>query len=190
MQWQASAACFTGRVTAAGHFNATGTVASSAAPSIVSIPVSNALGHHHQNPSVSSANNGGGIFGEGVWSLRPYPRRWGSVTGPHGVGRLATAVAMATGEEAGGKPPGLSDLPLLNYINQQGRIQPPVDSTTAASVFAVFDQNKKIQVTCCSMHRFFGLNGMRLGLFLRKMGKMKTSTIGGFFGSTGSSGGI
>ena len=173
VQWQASAACVTGRVTAAGHLNTSGTVASSAAPSVVSIPVSNALGHHNQNLSVSSVNNGGGIFGEGVRSLRPYARRWVSVTGSHGVGRLAAAVAMATGEEAEGKPPGLSDLPLLNYINQQGRIQPPVDSTTAASVFAVFDKNKKIQVTCCSMHCYFGLR-MRLGPVLGKMGKMKT----------------
>lgn len=48
---------------------------------------------------------------------------------------------------AGGsdKLPSLNDLPLLSYINQQGRIVPPIEADTAASVFAVLDKNKKVQ---------------------------------------------
>jgi hypothetical protein len=42
--------------------------------------------------------------------------------------------------------PSLNDSPLINFINQQGRIQPPVEANTAASVFAICDANKKIQV--------------------------------------------
>jgi hypothetical protein len=53
-------------------------------------------------------------------------------------------VAMASDSES--DIPSLNDLPLINYINQQGRIQPPVESTTAASVFAICDQNKKSPV--------------------------------------------
>lgn len=41
--------------------------------------------------------------------------------------------------------PSLSDLPLNNFINSQGRIVPPVEPNTEASVFAVLDKNKKVQ---------------------------------------------
>lgn len=55
-------------------------------------------------------------------------------------------VAMAAGTDTTeGTIPSLNELPLINFINQQGRIQPPVELNTAASVFAICDQNKKIQ---------------------------------------------
>ncbi|CAI5952118.1 unnamed protein product [Closterium sp. NIES-64] len=58
--------------------------------------------------------------------------------------RSATrAVVVAAGGSA--KLPSLNELPLLSYINQQGRIVPPVEPGTTASVFAVLDKNKKVQ---------------------------------------------
>ncbi|KAL2610401.1 hypothetical protein R1flu_028974 [Riccia fluitans] len=56
--------------------------------------------------------------------------------------RRSAVVAMAAATET---IPSLNDLPLIQYINQQGRIQPPVEKTTKATVFAIFDENKKIQ---------------------------------------------
>ncbi|KAG6541799.1 hypothetical protein Mapa_016814 [Marchantia paleacea] len=56
--------------------------------------------------------------------------------------RRSSVVAMAAEE---GATPCLNDIPLTQYINQQGRIQPLVEKSTKASVFAIFDQNKKIQ---------------------------------------------
>lgn len=56
--------------------------------------------------------------------------------------RQLAVVAMSGGS---GSLPSLNDIPLVNYINAQGRVQPPVAPNTAATVFAVFDQNKKIQ---------------------------------------------
>ncbi|CAI7810492.1 unnamed protein product [Closterium sp. NIES-54] len=53
------------------------------------------------------------------------------------------AVVVAAGGSA--KLPSMNELPLLSYINQQGRIVPPVDPGTTASVFAVLDKNKKVQ---------------------------------------------
>lgn len=41
--------------------------------------------------------------------------------------------------------PALNDLPLISYISGQGRITPPVEAKTQATVFAVFDSKKKIQ---------------------------------------------
>ena len=41
--------------------------------------------------------------------------------------------------------PSLTDLPLIKYINNQGHIIPHIEGGTQASVFAVFDTNKKIQ---------------------------------------------
>jgi len=51
-------------------------------------------------------------------------------------------VAMAAGA---GKLPSLNDLPINSYINQQGRIVPPVEPNTVATAFAVLDKNKKVQ---------------------------------------------
>lgn len=60
----------------------------------------------------------------------------------HSISRAGfVVVAMAAAE----KLPLLNDLPLLSYINQQGRIQPPIEPNTAATVFAVLDANKKVQ---------------------------------------------
>ncbi|KAL3690234.1 hypothetical protein R1sor_016543 [Riccia sorocarpa] len=56
--------------------------------------------------------------------------------------RRNAIVAVATEKET---VPSLNDLPLIQYINQQGRIQPPVEKTTKATVFAIYDENKKIQ---------------------------------------------
>lgn len=39
----------------------------------------------------------------------------------------------------------LNELPINSYINGQGRIVPPVEPGTAATVFAVLDKNKKVQ---------------------------------------------
>jgi hypothetical protein len=58
--------------------------------------------------------------------------------------RHTSVVAMSVAAEEG-TIPSLNDLPLLQYINQNGRIQPPVENSTKASVFAIFDKNKKIQ---------------------------------------------
>lgn len=58
--------------------------------------------------------------------------------------RHTSVVAMSVAAEELTVPV-LNDLPLLQYINQNGRIQPPVESDTKASVFAIFDKNKKIQ---------------------------------------------
>jgi len=55
-------------------------------------------------------------------------------------------MSAGAGTDTATEIPSLIDLPLINYINQQGRIQPPVQLNTAASVFAICDQNKKIQV--------------------------------------------
>eukprot|EP00249_Psilotum_nudum_P010338 c22481_g1_i1 orf=78-1199(-) len=41
--------------------------------------------------------------------------------------------------------PSMDDLPLMNFLNVQGRIDPPCAPDTKASVFAVFDKNKKVQ---------------------------------------------
>lgn len=41
--------------------------------------------------------------------------------------------------------PSLTDLPVNGFINSHGRINPPVEPDTAASVFAVLDKNKKVQ---------------------------------------------
>lgn len=41
--------------------------------------------------------------------------------------------------------PSLTDLPLNGFINSHGRIMPPVEPNTQASVFAVLDKNKKVQ---------------------------------------------
>ncbi|CAM6088785.1 unnamed protein product [Calypogeia fissa] len=57
--------------------------------------------------------------------------------------RHTSVVAMSVADEERTVPV-LNDLPLLQYINQNGRIQPPVESDTKASVFAIFDKNKKI----------------------------------------------
>lgn len=58
--------------------------------------------------------------------------------------RHTSVVATSVAAEEGTVPV-LNDLPLLQYINQNGRIQPPVDNSTKASVFGIFDKNKKIQ---------------------------------------------
>ncbi|EFJ29207.1 hypothetical protein SELMODRAFT_410819 [Selaginella moellendorffii] len=39
----------------------------------------------------------------------------------------------------------LKDLPLCPYVNKDGRIQPPVDPDTAATIFAVIDNNNRVQ---------------------------------------------
>ena len=57
-------------------------------------------------------------------------------------GRLSARV-NASASSAG--LPSVNDLPLITYINNQGRIIPPIEAGTQASVFAVFDANKKIQ---------------------------------------------
>ncbi|KAI5076281.1 hypothetical protein GOP47_0008346, partial [Adiantum capillus-veneris] len=41
--------------------------------------------------------------------------------------------------------PSLNELPINGFINSHGRIKPPVEPNTAASVFAVLDKNKKVQ---------------------------------------------
>eukprot|EP00250_Pteridium_aquilinum_P010810 c19642_g1_i1 orf=254-1516(+) len=41
--------------------------------------------------------------------------------------------------------PSLGDLPLNSFINTHGRIMPPIEPNTEASVFAVLDKNKKVQ---------------------------------------------
>ncbi|EFJ19823.1 hypothetical protein SELMODRAFT_418621 [Selaginella moellendorffii] len=41
--------------------------------------------------------------------------------------------------------PGIKELPLLNYINAEGKIEPQCDPNTAVSAFAVLDRLKKVQ---------------------------------------------
>ena len=41
--------------------------------------------------------------------------------------------------------PALKDLPLNGFINSHGRIMPPIEPNTEASVFVVMDKNKKVQ---------------------------------------------
>jgi hypothetical protein len=60
-------------------------------------------------------------------------------------GSRKLCVVVATAATEIGTLPSLNDLPLINYISQTGRIQPPVEAKTAASIFAVYDKNKKIQ---------------------------------------------
>jgi hypothetical protein len=60
-------------------------------------------------------------------------------------GSRKLCVVVATAATEIGTFPSLNDLPLINYISQTGRIQPPVEAKTAASIFAVYDKNKKIQ---------------------------------------------
>ena len=57
-----------------------------------------------------------------------------------GKGSLVVSASVTLAEL-----PSLNDIPLTTYINNQGRIIPPVEAGTQASVFAVFDANKKIQ---------------------------------------------
>lgn len=65
-------------------------------------------------------------------------------------GSRKLCVVVATAATEIGTFPSLNDLPLINYISQTGRIQPPVEAKTAASIFAVYDKNKKIQVKSSS----------------------------------------
>jgi hypothetical protein len=65
-------------------------------------------------------------------------------------GSRKLCVVVATAATEIGTLPSLNDLPLINYISQTGRIQPPVEAKTAASIFAVYDKNKKIQVKSSS----------------------------------------
>eukprot|EP00850_Spirogloea_muscicola_P003557 SM000014S00345 [mRNA] locus=s14:826697:828744:+ [translate_table: standard] len=69
--------------------------------------------------------------------------------GPDALQAAAAPAAGAGGSGGGGGggggTPALNDLPLVNYINQRGFVQPAVEPGTAATVFAVFDKNKKIQ---------------------------------------------
>ena len=60
--------------------------------------------------------------------------------------RSASANAVIVVAAAGNDGlPALNDLPMYSYINQQGRIVPPIEPGTQATVFAVLDKNKKVQ---------------------------------------------
>ncbi|KAJ7522013.1 hypothetical protein O6H91_19G078700 [Diphasiastrum complanatum] len=62
---------------------------------------------------------------------------------PRGTGQFHTAtVACALASET---TPSLKDLPVFPYIDSDGRIRPPVEPGTEATVFAVYDNNMKVQ---------------------------------------------
>lgn len=121
-------------------------LAAASSPSRFSIPLSNGLGQQYH----LAHNNNVQSF-EGTAFLGQHWRSW-CRTRPRAVPR--TAVVTAASVETSSLPT-LNDLPLVNYINQQGRIQPPLGPKTAASVFAVFDKNKKIQVDMCFLLSYF-----------------------------------
>lgn len=129
---QASAACVASKLTAV--------VTSNADAARVTTPISNGVGLKLSRASCSQESSS--IYGEASLVLRSCARRQG-LSSRSRDSRNAVVGMSATTDTA---IPSLNDLPLINYINQQGRIQPPVEASTAASVFAICDQNKKIQV--------------------------------------------
>jgi hypothetical protein len=93
----------------------------------------------HQRARSGCGQQSSSVYGEASLVLRTCAREQGL----RSASRSAVVAMSASTDTA---IPTLNDLPLINYINQQGRIQPPVEPNTAASVFAICDSNKKIQV--------------------------------------------
>eukprot|EP00897_Mesotaenium_endlicherianum_P007252 jgi/Mesen1/6555/ME000334S05900 len=88
-----------------------------------------------------SSNNGSSLGGQTSTS-----HRLGHVSARTSVSQKKSGASSVICMAAGGENlPSLNDLPLITYINQQGRIVPPIEPKTEASVFAVYDANKKIQ---------------------------------------------
>ena len=139
-EWQASAACVVSKVTAASQLCSTSGASTPGGASRVTVSGFN--GVVHQYVRSASSQQSSSIYGEASVVLRSCARKQG--LWKRGSGSRNAVVAMSAGAEA--EIPSLNDLPLINYINQQGRIQPPVEVGTAASVFVVCDENKKIQV--------------------------------------------
>ena len=63
--------------------------------------------------------------------------------------KVSSLVVMASGSDQATATtitiPALKDLPLNGFINSHGRIMPPIEPNTEASVFVVMDKNKKVQ---------------------------------------------
>ncbi|MCO5594565.1 hypothetical protein L7F22_048597 [Adiantum nelumboides] len=62
---------------------------------------------------------------------------------PFLIAPVASAAAPASTVTA--TIPSINDLPINGFVNSHGRINPPVEPNTVASVFAVLDKNKKVQ---------------------------------------------
>lgn len=143
---QASAACVASKVTTLSQLAST---SSSSAPSTpkgsttrVTLPRSNCRNSSFYGDAISAES--------GFMPLRSSARK-------QGLSRVSRNGIVATATDTATEIPSLGDLPLINYINQQGRIQPPVEASTTASVFAICDQNKKIQVCIATVLMMVGM---------------------------------
>eukprot|EP00271_Cylindrocystis_brebissonii_P016482 TRINITY_DN4012_c0_g1_i2.p1 TRINITY_DN4012_c0_g1~~TRINITY_DN4012_c0_g1_i2.p1 ORF type:complete len:471 (+),score=118.13 TRINITY_DN4012_c0_g1_i2:152-1414(+) len=67
------------------------------------------------------------------------------VSAPHQRRARRVGVSVRAMSGSSGPLPVLVELPLITFISNQGRINPPVEPNTQATVFAIFDQNKKLQ---------------------------------------------
>ncbi|KAG0631205.1 hypothetical protein M758_1G235300 [Ceratodon purpureus] len=131
----ASAACVASKVTAVSQLASTSSASTPSGSSRVSV---SAFGQQLTRSSCGQQNSS--IYGEASVVLRTCARKQGL---RRRNGSQNAVVTMSAGTDTA--IPSLNELPLVNYINQQGRIQPPVEPSTAASVFAICDSNKKVQ---------------------------------------------